>query len=219
MARTRVMVVEDDSFMRAMVISALQMQDIDVVSESQSASFAMKTAQMIRPDIAILDLNLGTGPTGVDLAIALRGVLPRIGIVLLTSYEDPRLHRPNLPQLPAGSIYLKKGDVSKVEVLLKAVNQALSYDVKRGKIVDQENQRISNLSQFTDVQIETMRLVAQGFSNAQIASSRKVSEKSVEQTISRVASIFGIQSSKEKNQRVQITNHYNQLSGLIAGQE
>ncbi len=217
MARTRVMVVEDDSFMRSMVISALQMQDMDVVAESQSASFAMKTASLIRPDIAILDLNLGSGPTGIDLAIALRGVLPRIGIVLLTSYEDPRLHRPNLPQLPAGSIYMKKGDVSKVEILIKAVNKALDYSVKRGKIVDTEPARKSELASFTDVQIETMRLVAQGLSNAQIASTRNVSEKSVEQTISRLAAIFGIKSNKEKNQRVEITNRYNQLSGLIAG--
>ena len=217
MARTRVMVVEDDSFMRSMVISALQMQDMDVVAESASASFAMKTAGLIRPDIAILDLNLGTGPTGIDLAIALRGVLPRIGIVLLTSYEDPRLHRPNLPQLPAGSIYLKKGDVSKVEVLIGAVNKALAYSVKRGKIVDSLPPRESPLSKFTDVQIETMRLVAQGLSNSQIATARGVSEKSVEQTISRLATIFGIKSNKEKNQRVQITNQYNDLSGLISG--
>lgn len=214
MARTRVMVVEDDAFMRSMVISALQMQEMDVVAESQSASFAIKTAGMIRPDIAILDLNLGTGPTGIDLAIALRNVLPRIGIVLLTSYEDPRLHRPNLPQLPAGSVYLKKGDVSKVEVLIKAVNQALSYDVKRGKIVDNEDLRVSSLSQFTDIQIETMRLVAEGLSNSQIAEMRNVSEKSIEQTISRLAAIFDIKSAKEKNLRVQITNYYHKLSGL-----
>lgn len=216
MARTRVMIVEDDAFMRSMVISALQMQDMDVVAESQSAGFAMKTAGMIRPDIAILDLNLGAGPTGIDLAIALRGILPRVGIVLLTSYEDPRLHRPNLPQLPAGSVYLKKGDVSKVEVLINAVNQALSYDVKRGKIVDNEKQRVSTLGQFTDVQIETMRLVANGLSNAQIAEMRNVTEKSVEQTISRLASIFEIKSGKDKNMRVQITNYYHQLSGFTS---
>lgn len=214
MARVRVMIVEDDAFMRAMIINALQMQDMDVVAESQSAGFAMKTAGLIRPDVAILDLNLGVGPTGIDLAIALRGVLPRIGIVLLTSYEDPRLHRPNLPQLPAGSVYLKKGEVVKVEVLISAVNKALSYEVKRGKIVDSEEQRVSTLSQFTDVQIETMRLIANGLSNAQIAKTRNVSEKSVEQTISRLASIFKIETNKDKNLRVQITNYYNHLSGL-----
>jgi DNA-binding NarL/FixJ family response regulator len=62
-----------------------------------------------------------------------------------------------------------------------------------------------------------MRLVAQGLSNSQIAEFRGVSEKSVEQTISRLATIFGIKSNKEKNQRVQITNQYNELSGLISG--
>jgi DNA-binding NarL/FixJ family response regulator len=216
MARTRVMVVEDDNFMRSMVITAMQMQDMDVVAESSSASFAIKTAGLIRPDIAILDLNLGSGPTGIDLAIALRRVLPRIGIVLLTSYEDPRLHRPNLPQLPAGSVYLQKGDVSKIEVLMAGVNKALSYSVKRGKIVDDGSAKASSLSKFTDVQIETMRLVAQGFSNVQIAAARGVTEKTVEQTISRLATIFGIKNDKKSNQRVQITNLYNELSGLVS---
>lgn len=216
MARTRVLVVEDDSFMRSMIISALQMQDMDVVAESQSAAFAMKAASTIRPDVAILDLNLGTGPTGIDLAIALRKVLPKLGIVLLTSYEDPRLHRPNLPQLPAGSVYLKKGNVSNVEILMNAVIKSRAYEVKRGKIVDTPDSQASGLSQFTDIQIETMRLVAQGLSNAQIASLRNVSEKSVEQTISRLANMFDIKTNKEKNQRVQITNFYHQLSGLSA---
>jgi DNA-binding NarL/FixJ family response regulator len=219
MDRTRVMVVEDDSFMRSMIISALQMQNMDVVIESASASFAMKTAGLIRPEIAILDLNLGNGPTGIDLAIALRGVLPRIGILLLTSYEDPRLHRPNLPQLPAGAIYLQKSHVSKVEVLIEAVATALDYSVKRGKIVDTHLSRTTSLAKFTDIQVETMRLVAQGSSNSQIATLRGVSEKSVEQTISRLATIIEIKSNREKNQRVQITNHYNELSGLIVGRE
>jgi DNA-binding NarL/FixJ family response regulator len=114
---------------------------------------------------------------------------------------------------------VKKGDVAKVEVLIDAVEKSLDYTVKRGKIVDNEAQRKSSLSQFTDIQIETMRLIANGLSNSEIAHQRGVTEKSVEQTISRLAAIFEIKSNKEKNQRVQITNHYNQLSGLIHAKE
>ena len=111
MQRTRVMVVEDDAFTRSMIVSALQIQGVDVVSESSSVGFAIKTARLIRPDVAILDLDLGAGPTGIDLAIGLRMILPKIGIVLLTTFEDPRLLRPSLPDLPAGSIYLTKSKV------------------------------------------------------------------------------------------------------------
>ena len=117
MQRTRVIVVEDDAFTRSMIVSALQIQGMDVVSESSSVGFAIKTARLIRPDVAILDLDLGVGPTGIDLAIGLRMSLPKIGIILLTTFEDPRLLRPNLPELPAGSIYLTKSKL----ILLKSL--------------------------------------------------------------------------------------------------
>ena len=213
MQRTRVMVVEDDAFTRSMIVSALQIQGVDVVSESSSVGFAIKTARLIRPDVAILDLDLGAGPTGIDLAIGLRMILPKIGIVLLTTFEDPRLLRPSLPDLPAGSIYLTKSKVGEIEVLQKAVAKSISNmnskDAQNvtGKIKSTE------MPELTDVQIETMRLIAQGLSNASIAKTRNISEKSVEQAISRLAVILNFSNSKETNQRVMITNYYHKMTG------
>ena len=213
MQRTRVMVVEDDAFTRSMIVSALQIQGVDVVSESSSVGFAIKTARLIRPDVAILDLDLGAGPTGIDLAIGLRMILPKIGIVLLTTFEDPRLLRPSLPDLPAGSIYLTKSKVGEIEVLQKAVAKSISNmnskDAQNvtGKIKSTE------MPELTDVQIETMRLIAQGLSNASIAKTRNISEKSVEQAISRLAAILNFSNSKETNQRVMITNYYHKMTG------
>ena len=213
MQRTRVMVVEDDAFTRSMIVSALQIQGVDVVSESSSVGFAIKTARLIRPDVAILDLDLGAGPTGIDLSIGLRMILPKIGIVLLTTFEDPRLLRPSLPDLPAGSIYLTKSKVGEIEVLQKAVAKSISNmnskDAQNvtGKIKSTE------MPELTDVQIETMRLIAQGLSNASIAKTRNISEKSVEQAISRLAAILNFSNSKETNQRVMITNYYHKMTG------
>ena len=213
MQRTRVMVVEDDAFTRSMIVSALQIQGVDVVSESSSVGFAIKTARLIRPDVAILDLDLGAGPTGIDLAIGLRMSLPKIGIVLLTTFEDPRLLRPSLPDLPAGSMYLTKSKVGEIEVLQKAVAKSISnMNSKDAQNVTGKN-KSTEMPELTDVQIETMRLIAQGLSNASIAKTRNISEKSVEQAISRLAAILNFSNSKETNQRVMITNYYHKMTG------
>lgn len=213
MQRTRVMVVEDDAFTRSMIVSALQIQGVDVVSESSSVGFAIKTARLIRPDVAILDLDLGAGPTGIDLSIGLRMILPKIGIVLLTTFEDPRLLRPSLPDLPAGSIYLTKSKVGEIEVLQKAVAKSISnMNSKDAQNVTGKN-KSTEMPELTDVQIETMRLIAQGLSNASIAKTRNISEKSVEQAISRLAAILNFSNSKETNQRVMITNYYHKMTG------
>ena len=210
MNRTRVMVVEDDDFTRSMVVSSLQMQGYDVVNESASAGSAIKAANLLKPDVAILDLDLGIGPNGIDLALAMRKSLPRIGIVMLTTFEDPRFLSPNMPKLPEGSLYLIKKDVGKIEKLAKAIEDAISQAKafgKKDKLVDTPR---TNL---TDNQVEIIRLVASGLSNAQIAKQRGINEKSVEQTISRIAKELGMGASTDKNLRVQLSLHYQKLIG------
>lgn len=210
MARTRVMVVDDDDFTRSMLVTTLQMQDFDVVVESGSAAVAIKAAQMLKPDIALLDLDLGLGPNGIDLALALRRALPKIGIVMLTTFEDPRLLSPNMPMLPVGSIYLIKKETSKIDRLSNAIEEAISNAnnlTKRDKLV------MPPKSELTDNQIEIMRLVANGHSNMQIAKMRGINEKSVEQTISRLAKELSLKSELDKNLRVQISRLYYQMTG------
>ena len=108
MPNPRVLVVEDDDFTRNLLISALRSQDCDVVLESASATYALKTASRMRIDVAVLDLNLGRGPTGLDLALGLRRNIPEIGILFLTSYKDPRLLGNSTQLAPHGSVYLEK---------------------------------------------------------------------------------------------------------------
>lgn len=208
--RIRVMVVDDDDFTRSMVVSSLQMQDYDVINESSSASSAIKSAIKLKPDVAILDLDLGSGPNGVDLALALRREIPRIAIVMLTTFEDPRFLSPNIPMLPEGSLYLVKREVSKIEKLGIAIEQAIT----NSKTLNKNDKLVKTpRTSLTDNQVEIMRLVAMGLSNAQIAKKRGINEKSVEQTISRITKELNLNSSAERNSRVQLSLYYQQLVG------
>lgn len=212
MNRIRAMVVEDDAFTRSMIVSSLQMQGVDVVIETGSVTQAIKAGQISKPNVAILDLDLGSGPSGIDLALALRKANTKIGIVILTTFEDPRLHSPGLPELPNGSIYLVKREISDIELLFKAIKKTILESSALPKEVVKSLSKRS-FGDLTDSQIETMRLIAKGFSNAQIAKNRGINEKSVEQTISRLAKQLKIESSVESNQRVQISRMYYKLTG------
>lgn len=202
--------IEDDDFTRFTLVSAVKQLGFDVVYDSSSASQALLAIPQLRPDLAILDLHLGAGPSGVDLARSLRAQLPNLGLVILSSFEDPRLLNSSLPSVPAGALYLTKSSVRDGATLNAALTKALLLSVD-DKATSQVNS--SPFSKFSSIQLETLRLMAKGLSNAEIAKRRFVTEKSVEISISRIAKKLGLQKSDTINQRVHIANVYFRASG------
>ena len=74
---------------------------------------------------------------------------------------------------------------------------------------------INILSGLTDVQIETLRLVGNGLSNVAISRARFVTEKSVEQIVTKISQHFGVGSDSNKNQRVLLAGEYFKWSGAL----
>lgn len=204
------LVLEDDPFTRLSIVSALRHFGFDVVAEEALPQAALERAQLTRPEVALLDLHLGKGATGLDVAKELRRNNPKIGIVMLTSFEDPRLLSPSLPPVPRGSVYLTKRSVQNLALIKTAVLEAAAAATNNTEV-----EHIPAFGALTGVQIETLRLVAQGLSNAEIAKRRFVKEKSVELTISRVAKSLGIISSNSVNQRVHIARVYFRSIGAM----
>jgi CheY-like chemotaxis protein len=81
-----VMMVEDDEFTRSTVKAALEGKGLNIVYDTSSVKDAIEYAKSHRPDVAVLDYNLGKGPNGIDLANQLRKIQPTIAIVLLTAF-------------------------------------------------------------------------------------------------------------------------------------
>jgi DNA-binding NarL/FixJ family response regulator len=184
----RLAVVEDDAFTRMTLVAALKAKGLNVVIAAADAAEAALLGQIHSIDV---------GPTGIDVAQAMRRRNPAIGIVFLTSFDDPRLLSTALPQLPGNSQYLTKSSIGDVEQLVNAIQLAiLGRGNTSGKMKNYA------LGKFTDSQIETLRLVAQGLSNAEIARRRFVTERAVEVSISRVAKALGLESDSARNQRV-----------------
>jgi DNA-binding NarL/FixJ family response regulator len=205
----KVLVLEDDPFTRLSVVSALRHFGFEVVAEEAQPGHAIERALAVKPEVALLDLHLGKGATGLDVAKELRRVNPRIGIVILTSFEDPRLLGPSLPQVPKGTVYLTKKSVENLARLKAAVNESV---VAARENSDSKAQ--TAFGKLSDVQIETLRLVALGLSNAEIAKRRFVTAKSVEVTVSRVMKSLGVSASEELNQRVHVAGIYFRSIGM-----
>ena len=207
MARLRVMVVEDDDFTRSTVVSALQIQGVDVVCETGSVGPAMKLADGLKPDAVILDLDLGAGATGIDIAIALREHNPIIGIIILTSYTDPRVMNPHSRVLPKGSKFLTKSNLTDFAPLVRTILELKALPLS-GK-----TEKRSEKVDFTANQLIVLQSVAEGLTTKEIASRTGVSEKAVEGTISRLHSMLDLPKDSSSNPRVQLARAYFALSG------
>jgi DNA-binding NarL/FixJ family response regulator len=121
------MMVEDDEFTRSTIKTALINKGMDIVFDTASVKEAMEYARNNRPEVAVLDYNLGKGPNGIDLANQLRRIQPDIAIVLLTAFLDPAQLDKRIAELPEGSRYLIKHSVTKIDVLIEEINQALLF--------------------------------------------------------------------------------------------
>ena len=204
----RVAVVEDDSLTRLAICSALASKGLTICFEAETAAEALEASSHSPCEVAVLDLHLGQGPTGLDVARVLRSKNPSVGIVFLTSFDDPRLLDANLPALPGGAQYLTKESIRSIETLVSAVELAFSG---KGKTASPGAK--SELGKLTATQVETLRYLAQGLSNAEIAKRRFVTERSVEVAISRIAKALGLAPDATRNQRVHMAKVYFRSTG------
>ncbi len=201
------MVVDDDGFLRALIGSVVANLGFDPVQEAATAAAAMKLAHEAQPQVAILDLDLGEGPTGIDLAHGLRRLIPGLAIVMLTSYSDPR-HAGLSRQLPPGIAYVVKSAASTTAAISAAIDQALSGTSTPlpGK----------GRGEFSAGQWETFRLVAAGYSNPEIARRRHLTDDAVNKSVSRLISALGLEVTKEENVRVLVAREYFRMIGTVS---
>jgi DNA-binding NarL/FixJ family response regulator len=205
MSAIRVLLVEDDSFTRTTMEHSLTAANIEVIAGVSTATEAIACVKAHEVDVAIIDLDLGPGANGIDIAHALREENSNIGIIILTSYSDPRFA--DSQALPKGGIFLTKSQLPSFETLLAAIVQAHEEPLAN-KV--RSTPKVGELSK---TQIEVLRLIAGGFSSIEVANRQGVTVKAVEATITKLHSVLGLERSKLHNSRVQLTRAFFTLTG------
>ena len=201
------MLIDDDSFVRTTLQAGLAHYGIQVSDSLDSASATIKSIPTSNADVAIVDLDLGPGPSGIDVCHTLRTHKPNLGLILLTSYQDPRIFDPSSSNLPKGCRFISKSKLTDFNLLVQTI---LS---ERMKPYHSKAEGSSAASPLTITQLEVLKLVAQGLSTDEIAKIREVSPKAIESTIAKIHKTAGLKKSKSMNQRVQLARFYFLLSG------
>ena len=209
-----VLVASDDAFELATLSAALRLHSINVVAEAKTEEIAQNLYKFLSPDVVLIDLQFA-GAEALALVNKFRKVNPALGIVLMTACPDLRLLGLIENQVPMGSQVILKKSVAELSVVSHAISNSLVAVAEKSKMswIDShgslhENAFRTVLTDFTDIQIETFRLLARGLSNSEIAKVRFVSEKSVEQIVARIAQHLRVSPDRAQNLRVVLTGEY-----------
>ncbi len=209
-----VLVASDDAFELATLSAALRLQSINVVAEASTNEIAENLYKFLSPQVVIIDLQFA-GAEALKLVNKFRKVNPSLGIVLMTACPDLRLLGLLEKQIPLGSQVILKKSIADLTVVSHTIVRSIAAVDAKEKMawVDShgslhENSFTSILNEFTDIQIETFRLLAKGLSNSEIAKVRFVSEKSVEQIVARIAQHLQVLPDRTQNLRVVLTGEY-----------
>ena len=210
----RVLVMVDDAFEMSTLVATLRLHDIDVIGEAKSESMGLNLLRRLQPDVILLDMNIA-GISSVKIAVNMRKENHNIGIVILNTCPDLRFIGESNEDVPAGTKILIKKSIVDFTVLCTAINESKAAAIEKHKVAwingnasFQEKGVLALMAHLTDTQAEVLRLVADGMTNAQIGRTRYVSEKSVEQVISRVAQELHVHPDANKNMRVQLVGEY-----------
>lgn len=205
------MVVENESLLRDLIARMLETSGFTVTTAANAAD-AKRAIDSTDPDAVVIDIDLGLGPNGFDLADAVSRETPERGIVFLTNLPDPRFAGSGTHQVHSGAAYLRKSQLVDSHDLIEALAAVLRNRV--GAEFRHDLNRGRPLAALSSNQLRVLRLVAEGKTNAHIAAVRGTTVRAVEAMLARIFGLLEIDSADEGNPRVEAAHAYFVAAGL-----
>lgn len=200
--RLRIFIFGEDGFTNITLANSLSILGFDVIGEIENEVVALNQIIRLLPDVVVLNIDLDQ-TKAIELAKVIRKSFPDMGLVITTKSEDIRLLGIDRKKLPIGVLVEQRVKHSGLDNLKIAI--------ERAKECTKCQPEFHTCEYLSDVQIETIRLMAQGNANSEIARVRFVSEKSVEQMLARIALSMGIVFDHKQNSRIRLLNSYYEL--------
>lgn len=212
----RVVVVEDEDFLRSLIATYLSNSGF-AVKTAATATEAVKVIRDTDPDALVLDIDLGSDITGIDIARRFKVVENGIGVVFLTSISDDRFLDTDISKEFPKASYLNKRMLSDPATLVDALGATLQPQGGSNYRHDKNSTR--PLANLTKTQIKVLQLIADGKTNKQIAEIRETSLDAAEALVARTMRSLGLDANSEQNLRVLAVRAYldsfNNSSNLI----
>ena len=186
-----ILLIDDHRVVRHGVRAFLTTQpDLLVVADAEGGAEGVALAAQYVPDVVLMDLVM-PDMDGVEATRQLKRVSPRSQVIVLTSYHDDE-HI--FPVLRAGALSYMLKDVG-VDALADAIRKAAQGEavlhprVAARVIRELQGGLHVGLNPFTELterELEVLRLIAAGLSNAEIAARLVLSEKTVKGHVSNI---------------------------------
>jgi len=200
-------VVDDEPLICSIIAEILESEDWNVV-QCRDALSAITAIKKNAADLVVADIDLGMGPTGIDIVQRARVENPSIGVVFITNLADPRITGKGWAAIPDDASYIVKTEISSTSALRDAVTAAL--DGKSTALRPVESTTPTEL--LSDTQIGVLKLVSEGMTNDEIAAQRATTVRAVERLLSRMMIAANI--APGPSSRVQLARLYwDQLNG------
>ena len=210
----RVVLVDDSGIFRRGLRLLLDSVGISVVADLPDTSAVEAAVEANRPDAVVLDVRLPPTFTdeGLRAAVRLRDAYPQLGILVFSTYAEPRLVTQLLDGVPSGVGYLLKDRVDDVDELVTALRRVCNGGVAvDGQVVAdllRRNRRNGPVDRLSERELGVLSALAEGRSNVGIAKGLHLSVKTVETHIASIFRELDLGDEAESNRRVRAALAY-----------
>ena len=180
----RVVIADDHAVVRRGVRAILRGSEFEVVGEAADFGRLRELVIEERPDVAIVDLRMPGGDAGTEIKDLSTGARP-VAVVVFTSASELSLAREAIRSGASGFV-LKQSDAEELCAAVRAVASSRSYIDKNLEIVGN-----GTLSQR---ELETLRMLARGLKNEEVAAKLGVGVKTIEKYRARIRDKLGVSS-------------------------
>ena len=186
-----ILITDDHALVRQGIRAFLELQsDLTVAGEADSGETAVRMAAELVPDVALMDLVM-PGIGGVEATRQVKQVSPHTQIIVLTSYHDDEYI---FPALRAGALSYVLKDVGPDELADTVRKAARGESVLHPRVASRVVQELRGtrrdtpnlFTELSDRELDVLRLIADGLSNAEIADKLIISEKTVKGHVSNI---------------------------------
>jgi DNA-binding NarL/FixJ family response regulator len=205
---TTVVIAEDAAVLRDGLVHLLASRGFDVVAAVADADALVTAVAEHEPDVAVVDVRMPPTHTddGLRAAVALRARYPSLGVLVFSQYVETRYATELLAARADGVGYLLKDRVAHVGEFVSAVERVAAG----GTALDPEvvtqlfgaSRRTNDLAELSPREREVLGLMAEGRSNAAIASELVVSGRAIEKHVANIFTKLGLLPSDADHRRV-----------------
>lgn len=182
----RVLVVDDHALVREGVAALLRGEpDLQVVGEAADGSSALRLAAEVAPDVVVMDIGL-PDMTGIEVTKQLRQRLPAVRVLALTVHEKDE-YMEEMIRAGASGYVLKKAAARDLVAAIRRVCRgevALDPEMATGYVLRRSlhvhNEPPVTPSPLSEREREVLQLIAEGYTNREIARMLAISEKTVQ---------------------------------------